>query len=108
MAECRLHQVDRRAAIEGVGCMGMAQPMGGHVGGQPGAGGGGLNHAMHGGRIELALALGDEHRSIRPGLATELHQGTPDSGREQGHAGFPALAVDRDLTGIVSGLEGVG
>src|SRR5215212_2266335 len=103
MAERGLHEVDRRAPVEAVARMRMAQPVGRDLGGEPGPLGCGFHDPVHGALVERASALaGAEHRSVWLWAVRDRAQGGPGVGREEYDAGLAALAVDRDLPSPVA------
>jgi carbamoyltransferase len=57
MAQGGLYQMNRRAPVQGMGGVGMAQPMRGHRGLDTGPFRGGLDDSFHLGRVQVALAL---------------------------------------------------
>ncbi len=67
MTQRRLKEVDRRAAVEGVARVGVAQPVCRDRGREPGPGRHRLHDPVHGVGVERAALARAEHRIVRPG-----------------------------------------
>ena len=109
MAQGGLHQVNRRTPIEAVAGVGVAQPVGRNIG---------LNahslgrrshnsHQLRGIQVaplatpkDRVLAMGQRLDRLAIGL-----EFLPERWRQQHRAGFVALAIDRHLAPIPSGLQ---
>lgn len=104
--ERRLHEVDRRAAVERVAGVGVPEPMRRNLSREPGSRRGTLYDAVclpQGKAAAGRLRVEDE--GVGLGSVAQLVYDAPRVGREQHRTGFAALAVHRRLAGAVTGGE---
>ena len=106
VAECRLDQVDGRPAVEGMGGVGVAQPVRGDGEIDAGAAGGLPDDAQHGHSLKSgAMFARAEDRILLLGSRTKRGQKLGDRFGELDGSGLGAFAPDGDLGSVAVWLD---
>src|SRR5579859_1056343 len=105
MTKCCLHQVDRRAALERVRRVSMAQPVRADLCVQTSPLGSAYDNAPDLRRVQMAALSRSKDRRIGSCAAAELDQRPPDAGSQQNNTCFGPLPEDRHLPAVITRLQ---
>jgi hypothetical protein len=106
MAEGGLDQVDRGAAVKGVGSVSVAEPVRGDGQFDAVAAGGFADDAQDGHGFQRGAMLArPEHGFVLAGFSAQFREVSGDRSRQLDGAGFAALAEDGDLGAVAVGLH---